>query len=199
MRIRFSKSVACCPELELVASFGTMAETQAWLGDSANQLDVLLVDLGLPDGSGLDLIRYAVHLHPRCEPLVISMFADDANVLASIEAGALGYIHKDATPDDIAKTILDMRNGESPISPLIARRVLIKYRKSDEATSLGGAVDMEGAPIAASGYPHETQASADASRKLLSPRQLEVLQLISRGYSYVEIAKLQGVALSNEV
>ena len=55
------------------------------------------------------------------------MFGDEDNVLASIEAGALGYIHKDSTPDDIAQTILDMRAGASPISPMIARRVLSKY------------------------------------------------------------------------
>ncbi len=128
MRNFFAASVARCADLALAASVGTVAEARAWLDDSSNMVDVLLTDLGLPDGSGLEVIRHCVSLHPRCEPLVISMFGDEDNVLASIEAGALGYIHKDSTPDDIAQTILDMRAGASPISPMIARRVLSKYR-----------------------------------------------------------------------
>jgi DNA-binding NarL/FixJ family response regulator len=127
----------------------------------------LLTDLGLPDGSGLEVIRYAVQLHPRCEPLVISMFGDEANVLASIEAGALGYIHKDSTPKDIAQAILDMRAGASPISPMIARRVLSKY-KLDQANK-----PAEAAGAAAVVPPAMPQ------RGLLSPREQEVLSLIA--------------------
>ncbi len=128
MREFFAASVTRCPDLTLAASLGTVAEALAWLANPANSVDVLLTDLGLPDGSGLQVIRQAIRLHPACEPLVISMFGDEDNVLASIEAGALGYIHKDSAPDDIARTILDMREGASPISPMIARRILSKYR-----------------------------------------------------------------------
>ncbi len=123
----FAASVARCDQLVLAAAVGTVAEARAWLDDPSHVIDVLLSDLGLPDGSGLDVIRHATRLHPACEPLVISMFGDEDNVLASIEAGALGYIHKDSTPDDIAHTILEMKGGASPISPMIARRVLSKY------------------------------------------------------------------------
>jgi DNA-binding NarL/FixJ family response regulator len=127
MRDFFAASVARSSELALAGCVGSLAEARAWLDDPAHAVDVLLVDLGLPDGSGLDVIRHAVGLHPACESLVISMFGDEDNVLASIEAGALGYIHKDSTPDDIASTILEMKSGASPISPMIARRVLSKY------------------------------------------------------------------------
>ena len=114
MREFFSSSVSRCAELQLMGSAGTVTQARAWLDANASTLDVLLTDLGLPDGSGLDVIRHAVQLNPACESLVISMFGDEANVLASIEAGALGYIHKDSTPADIAQTILDMRAGASP-------------------------------------------------------------------------------------
>lgn len=127
MREFFGASVLRSDQLTLVASVGTAAEARAWLDDPARGVDVLLTDLGLPDGSGVDVIRHARLRHPECEPLVILMFGDEDNVLASIEAGALGNIHKDATPDDIAHTILEMKEGASPISPMIARRVLSKY------------------------------------------------------------------------
>lgn len=179
MREFFAASVSRCSRLELVAAVGTAAEARAWLDRPQGGLEVLLTDLGLPDGSGLDLIRHARRRLPACESLVISMFGDEDNVLASIEAGALGYIHKDATPDDIAHTIVEMKEGASPISPMIARRVLDKYRalRTDRAAT---------AP---------QPAAQDAAKGLLSGREQEVLELIARGFSYAEIARLKGVSV----
>ncbi len=189
MRDFFAASVSRCPELRLAGSVGTVAEAMAWLDDDANLVDVLLTDLGLPDGSGLEVIRHATKLHPRCEPLVISLFGDEDNVLASIEAGALGYIHKDSAPDDIAQTILEMKAGASPISPMIARKVLAKYAssrpRSPETTA-------PAATVAAQGGEARKPAGEPA---LLSPREHEVLMLIARGFSYAEIARLQTVSV----
>ena len=193
MREFFSGSVSRCGELSLAGSMGTVAEATAWLDDDANELDVLLTDLGLPDGSGLDVIRHAIRLHPRCEPLVISMFGDEDNVLASIEAGALGYIHKDSTPDDIAQTILDMRDGASPISPMIARRVLSKYQSDRrQGNRVPAPVKDATAPVKNGG---EAGREALPPRGLLSPREQDVLALIARGFSYAEIARLQGLSV----
>ena len=189
----FSGSVSRCAELLLAASVGTVAEAKAWLDDSANTVDVLLTDLGLPDGSGLEVIRHATRLNPACEPLVISMFGDEDNVLASIEAGALGYIHKDSTPDDIAQTILDMRAGASPISPMIARRVLSKYQSDRRQTNRALAPVLQ-ANIAIKNEAIEN-GEAMPQRGLLSPREQEVLALIARGFSYAEIARLQSLSV----
>jgi DNA-binding NarL/FixJ family response regulator len=186
MREFFSASVERCAQLELVASVGSVSEAKAWLSDATHTVDVLLTDLGLPDGSGLEVIRHAVQLNSQCEPLVISMFGDEDNVLASIEAGALGYIHKDSTPEDIAQTILDMRQGASPISPMIARRVLSKYRAAQSPK-----------PIVAD-KPEQAElpaVAAPAQRGLLSPREQEVLSLVARGFSYMEIARLQSLSV----
>lgn len=191
MREFFSASVMRCVELQLAASLSSVAEAMTWLDDDANALDVLLTDLGLPDGSGLDVIRRAVALHPSCEPLVISMFGDEANVLASIEAGALGYIHKDSTPGDIAQTILDMRAGASPISPMIARRVLEKYRENSKNSVKAEVAKTRGITT------NEALCESDTvpTPALLSPREQEVLGLISRGFSYAEIARLKSVSV----
>jgi DNA-binding NarL/FixJ family response regulator len=104
------------------------------------------------------------------------MFGDEENVLASIEAGALGYIHKDSTPADIAQTIVEMKNGGSPISPMIARRVLSQYRSARD-----------------SALPRPRAAASPG--RALSPREQEVLELIARGFSYSDIARLQSVSV----
>jgi DNA-binding NarL/FixJ family response regulator len=117
---------------------------------------------------------------------VISMFGDEDNVLASIEAGALGYIHKDSAPNDIAQTILEMIAGASPISPMIARKVLAKYASSKAAIPEAAVVPQ---PVA------KKEAAELLHPALLSPREQEVLGLIARGFSYSEIARLQGVTV----
>lgn len=179
-RAFFADCVRRSDQLCLVGCADSVAEARSWLDRPGAHVDVLLVDLGLPDGSGLDVIAHAARVHPRCESLVISMFGDEDNVLASIEAGALGYIHKDAAPDDIAQTILEMKAGASPISPMIARRLLAKYRDLQSPSKPDWVAPAE---------RDEDQAAA------LSRREQEVLELISRGFSYNEIAGLQGVSV----
>ncbi len=181
----FCDSVRRSSELELVGAFGSVRPALEWLRDPARKVDVLLVDLGLPDGSGLEVIRAATKLHPRCESLVISMFADEENVLASVEAGALGYIHKDSTPDDIAQVIVDMKHGCSPISPMIARRVLEKYRSRR--------ADERSAQVRAS--PAEDPEGVEKCEVALSDREREVLDLIARGFSYAEVARLKLISV----
>lgn len=176
MREFFAASVQRNPQLALAGCVGTVAGAREWLDAPGRQVDVLLTDLGLPDGSGLEVIRHAARLYPECESLVISVFGDEENVLASIEAGALGYIHKDSTPEDIAHAILEMKAGASPISPMIARRVLAKYRSLSAP-----------APAAARSEP--------AAGPPLSPREHQVLEMIARGFSYAEIARLQSISV----
>ena len=185
MREFFAASVCRCARLELGAAVGTVAEAERLLRDPGQRFDVMLVDLGLPDGRGLDLIRTARALRADCEALVVSMFGDDENVLSSIEAGALGYIHKDAPTEDIAQTIVEMKNGASPISPMIARRVLARL------SSMGGRAAAT-APDA--GHVRQGRPAADAALRL-TPRERDVLELIARGFSYAEIGQLQSVSV----
>jgi DNA-binding NarL/FixJ family response regulator len=186
-RAFFEASVQRSPRLFWLGSAGTVQEALTWLARTTTIPDVLLVDLGMPDGTGLDVIRDAVARFPGCEPLVVSVFGDEENVLASIEAGAVGYIHKDAAPENIAQTIVEMKAGASPISPMIARRVLAKYR-SLQSASLGAAT-----PAAPGAAPEV--AADEGERGLLSVREHEVLTLIARGFSYAEIARLKGLSV----
>lgn len=134
-------------------------------------VDVLLVDLGLPDGSGLDLIREAVRRWSnRCDVMVVSVFGDEGHVLAAIEAGATGYLLKDSSPTSLIDQIRELRAGGSPVSPVIARKLLTRLARGP-------------AP-----------AACEDESVSLAPRELSVLQLAARGYSYDEVARLMGVS-----
>jgi DNA-binding NarL/FixJ family response regulator len=191
MRDFFAASVSRCKDLTLLASVGTVTEAIACLEENPNAVDVLLTDLGLPDGSGLEVIRHAAVCNPRCEALVISMFGDESNVLASIEAGALGYIHKDSTPEDIAQTILELRAGGSPISPLIARGLLAKYSRPGNSNPQA----LTGRRIGDKKIKPVVETAAPDHPNLLTPREMDVLALIARGFSYAEIARLQSLSV----
>ncbi|SPA02499.1 putative TWO COMPONENT RESPONSE REGULATOR TRANSCRIPTION REGULATOR PROTEIN [Cupriavidus taiwanensis] len=154
----------------------TVAEALAWLAQ--HQPDVLLCDLGLPDGSGIDVIRNARERYPGCDCMVVTVFGDDQHVLASIEAGAIGYLLKDETTDRIAASIGELRAGGSPMSPLIARQVVNRLRGAPPE-----AVARDSGPGAAPGAV------------VLSVRENEILDLISRGYTYAETARYLGLSV----
>jgi DNA-binding NarL/FixJ family response regulator len=165
-------------QLTLVASFATLKPAQAWFAQ--NDADLLLVDLGLPDGSGLSLMREVNQKWPQCDMLVVSMFGDEENVVASIEAGAVGYVHKDDEAADIAQTLLAVKQGASPISPMIARHLLRRMQPGNVPAAVP-------APV--------SQAPSDEAVVALTKREQEVLEYIARGFSYAEIARLQGITV----
>ena len=179
MREYLADSIHAHRQLALAGTAGTVADAWLWLKTSASPIDVMLVDIGLPDGSGIDLIRMAKEAQPECEAMVISVFGDDQNVTDSIEAGALGYIHKDAAPEDIASEIIAMKNGASPISPMIARRLLERFEAINKTTAKIQTVNSV----------------IDDCNVALTPKETEVLHLIARGYSYEEIGNLQEVSV----
>jgi len=161
------------PALQLVASFDSVQPALAWL--VSTPVDLLLTDLGLPDGSGVDVIRACVGRWPDCGILVITMSSDEDSVLACIEAGAAGYVLKDAGHLDIVRALMDLHSGGSPISPLIARKVLGRMRDAMPASS---------AP-----------ASNGNVRSLLTRREAAILNLIARGDSYGEVARTLSVSV----
>lgn len=170
-------------QLRLAASFATLAPARAWFAEQG--ADLLLVDLGLPDGSGLDLMRDVRQQWPQCDMLVVSMFGDEENVLASIEAGAVGYVHKDDEAADIADTLLAVKRGASPISPMIARHLLRRMQPAAQEA-------RRAEPAVAVPDPISTEPDSPI---VLSRREQEVLEFIARGFSYAEIARQQGITV----
>ena len=112
------------PDLALALLATCRAEALARLPTAP--LDVLLVDLGLPDGSGLDVIRAARVQWPDCSILVNTIFGDEDHVVRSIEAGAMGYLLKDVDAAELAEEIRSLHAGGSPISPMVARKILAR-------------------------------------------------------------------------
>jgi DNA-binding NarL/FixJ family response regulator len=161
-RQRFAAIVTSCPAFSLIAAVGTCAEAIAAL--RKHSVDVLLCDLGLPDGDGADVVRQARRLHPQLDAMVVTVFGDEAHVMRSLEAGATGYLLKDSMPDDFIATIELLRAGGSPIHPTIARRLLQRFSNVAQPPADG--------PVT------------------LTEREREVLQLVSKGYRAPEIAAL---------
>jgi DNA-binding NarL/FixJ family response regulator len=168
---RFSEAVAADPELQLAGAVATGRAGLALL--DAQPPDVLLVDLGLPDMSGVDLIRHAARHHPGCDSIVVTMFADDEHVLGSIEAGATGYLLKDARAERIAQAIREVRDGGSPISPSIARRVLARFRIAPSA----------GAAPARTAEPSP-----------LTERETEILRLVAKGLAFDTVGEVLAIS-----
>lgn len=172
---RFADIVRSDPEFELIGVAPNCAAARAVL--AVERPDILLADLGLPDGSGIDIIRETAARYPDCDIMVVTVFGDEDHVLASIEAGAAGYVLKDSIPQEFLGLLRQLRAGGSPITPVIARKLLTRF-KSDAARNS----ESKATP------------AVDAPPGVLSPRETEVLTYIAKGFSFNEIADLLGMS-----
>ncbi len=156
-----SKAIKVHPELRLVDAIGSCKEALAIL--AVQKPDILVADLGLPDGNGIKVIAEAKKQNPEIEILVVTMFDDEQSVVAALEAGASSYLLKSHAFEEIGDAIIGTLRGESAISPEIARYLIKRFNKQPEP---------ETEPI----------------DNPLTSRESEVLSLIAKGYSYDEIA-----------
>mgnify|MGYP001487041955 CR=1 FL=1 len=155
----------------VVEHAGTLAEARAILASARPAL--IVSDLRLPDGLALGLLGEARERYPDTEILVISVLGDEGTILAAIAAGASGYLLKDALPEDIHHTALEVLRGGSPISPSIARYIVMQARSGGQAANAASPID--------------------ASPRL-TPRELDILWGIAKGFTYGEIATRLGMS-----
>ena len=146
----------------LIAACGTLADATRVIDREA--IDLLITDLRLPDGNGLEAIHRLKAVSPDAEAMVVSVLADERTVLDAIQAGAAGYLHKDAYAIDLLDAVNDLLAGHSPISSRIAR--LLVRRLAGRQT-------------------HDTQQGAPSD---LTAREMDILNHIARGLTYEEIA-----------
>jgi DNA-binding NarL/FixJ family response regulator len=168
MREAFERMVDTHPQLTLLGTATTIAEARAALEHLHAQ--VAIVDLGLPDGDGDVLIESLRESSPDTAVLVSTVFGDEAHVVRAIEAGARGYLLKDTTLDEFARSILLVVSGDAPLSPQIARHLLKRF-----------------APPAA-----DTRKPPRAAKDIqeLTAREFAILEQIAYGFTVVETAAI---------
>ncbi|NVD27629.1 response regulator transcription factor [Parasphingorhabdus flavimaris] len=160
------KAIERAEDMELVDSATNFVSGKQLVENGG--FDVLVCDLGLPDGDGTNLIKMASERQNKIDIMVLTMFADHQKVLNAIRAGARGYLLKDQPLENCVDAIREIRAGGSPISPIIARLVLKQLQPQSR--------------------PEDRLAEA------LSNRELETLNLLSRGFSYSESAEIMNIS-----
>ena len=138
-----------------------------------------LVDVQLPDGSGIDLIAWMAAQHAQTASVIVSAYAEEETILAAVQAGAIGYLLKDRDDDELLLSLKSLQRGGAPIDPLIARRILALVPPACAPQDPG--------------LPEPSRQEQEAQAQL-SEREREILGLVAQGFSNREIAEL--VALS---
>ena len=138
------------------------------------QFDLALIDLGLPDGNGIEVVAALRRFQPAAFPVVVTIYDDDEHLFPALQAGAFGYLLKEQPRDALVAQLLRMTQGEPPLSPPIARRVLGYFATASQR--LGALVRRM-----------EDEVS-------LTDRETEVLQRVAKGYTLPEIAQQFGLS-----
>ena len=179
-----SSIVVADPTLGIVKMCANLSDALAAI--KSLEFEMFIVDLGLPDGNGVDAIRTSRRLRPDADILVATVFDDEKSVVSAICAGATGYLVKDSTAQEWAAAIQDLRAGHSPLSPKIARHILRRLQEPTRARRMG--LSDDGKP--SSGVSVSTR----DENVSLSAREIEVLRLVAKGFSLVEVAQLLHVS-----
>ncbi|VVE42504.1 DNA-binding response regulator [Pandoraea horticolens] len=165
---------------EMVCLAGSLAQARQHLASTPFAL--ILVDVGLPDGSGVDLIGELHDSDPALPILVISAWSTEQIIVRALRAGATGYLLKERDDEEIALSIRSALRGGAPIDPFVARHILSLVGVSRPAPRSPGATPGTGEPPTVEAVP------------ALSPREIEILGLVAKGMTNREIAALLNIS-----
>lgn len=161
----------------VVDAVGSLGQAFTCLSHAA-PYEVALVDLGLPDGNGLDLVAELRGRHPTTAAIVMTIYDDDERLFSALSLGAQGYLLKDQPTEALIHQLIGLRAGLPPLAPQVTRRILEHLRS----------------PAPPHAPPGPVARSARDSEPPLTPRETEVLSLIGRGLQRGEVAQLLGLS-----
>jgi DNA-binding NarL/FixJ family response regulator len=159
---------------------GATISESARIGDAlelvaAVKFDLALIDLGLPDGSGVDVVTKLRDIQPDAQSVVVTIHDDDEHLFPALQAGAFGYILKEQPRELIAEQLQRISQGEPPLSPSIARRVMQYFTSKAKPAA------------------HASAATAIPNVSL-TDRESEVLLRVAKGYTLPEIGVQLGLS-----
>lgn len=163
------------PGFEVVGQAGSLTEAREMIKDEASEADVAVVDLGLPDGYGADLISELHAANPRAQALVLSATLDRAEIARAVEAGAAGVLHKSADMDEVVESVRRVQAGET-LLPMEEVVELLRY----------------------AGSQRDQEQEARQAIAQLTPREKEVLQALAEGLDSKEIAQRLNISTVTE-
>lgn len=148
----------------LTSEAGTIAQAKQTL--ASHSFDLALIDIGLPDGNGIDLIPALRHVNPNICCVISTVFDDEKKIWHALRAGAYGYLLKDQSKERLRESLIRILSGEPPLSPRVALRILGHFRQ----------------PVA-----------SDEDKPKLTDREKEILTLIAKGLNRAEVAAAFGI------
>lgn len=160
------------------ADNGTVAINQA----ANDPVDVVLMDIQMPDTDGITATREILKIHPDTRIIVLTTFENDDYIVGAIEAGASGYLLKDSEPEDLLQAVRTVDESTAVISPKATARLLRSMRSGNAGSSGGVGVDKQH-------RSSDNSASDNTATEPLTPRETEILQLMARGLSNQEISQ----------
>jgi RNA polymerase sigma factor (sigma-70 family) len=164
-------------ELAVVGDAGTVEDAVALIREQLP--DVVLLDVHMPDGGGVEVIARVGEECATVRFLALSVSDAAEDVIAVIRAGARGYVTKTISAAELAEAVRRVAGGDAVFSPRLAGFVLDAFAQD----------------AAASGFDADEQAAADRELDQLTPREREVLRHIARGYMYKEVAQRLGISV----
>jgi DNA-binding NarL/FixJ family response regulator len=169
-RERLAQGIRAQPRLNLLADVDTIGKARDLI--QKNTPDVLVVDIGLPDGSGIDLIRECKSASDQTVCLVVTVHGEVQRVFEALSAGAAGYLLKDAPLSELGEAILSAIDGDTPISPRIAN-ALLKHLQ-----------------------PVKDEITTETEKHNLTRREEEILNYLAYGFTRNEIADKLSISIN---
>ncbi len=153
-------------DLQIVAEASTIGELEKLLGEKP--IDLLLLDISLPDKSGLDFVKDLKLRYPEIKVLIFSIYPEGKFAKRAINMGADGYLSKSSKPSEIINAIRKIEKGGKYLNPEIIEELILRPNRSTE----------------------------DSAHEILSNREFEVLRLLAKGNKIIEIAESLGLSVN---